>query len=158
MRWCGVSSGIWAVALAVVVPAVALRADYIRLSVPMERSVVPTGDPAVQSPGTSSDANTTHLSVQSDGPNPPGDDQVRPTVPASKLKAEAPPANSGSTVEKPSNDPITTVRPLALQPVHIDSVPEPSSLGVLVVMGAAVLLRRRRLPLRAVPPNPQNQV
>ena len=154
MRWCGVSSGIWGVALAVVLPAVPLRADYIRLSVPMERPVVPAGDPAVQSPGTPSDANTTHLSVQSDGPNPVGDDHLRPTVPASNLKAEAPPANAGSTFEKSPNDQITTVRPLALQPVHIDSVPEPSSLGVLVVMGTAVLLRRRRLTPRAVPPNP----
>lgn len=154
MRWCGANIGIWTVALAIVLPAMPLRADYIRLSVPMERPVVPSGDPALQSPGTSSDANTTHLSVQSDGPNPVGDDHLRATVPASKLKAEPPPANAGSTLEKSSNDTITTVRPLALQPVHIDSVPEPSSLGVLVVMGTAVLLRRRRSALRAVPPNP----
>lgn len=142
MRWCGVSVGIWATALAVLLLAPLSRADYIRLSVPMERPVVPSADPAVQPPGNPSDP--PNLSVQSDGPSPAGDDHSRPAVPATKIKAEAPPASAGSSVEKSSSEPIATIRPLALDPVHIDSVPEPSSLGVLALLGTAVLLRRRR--------------
>ena len=144
MRMCG--AGIWGlfVALTVSLSASALRADYIHLSVPIDGSVVPQRDPAIQ-PSSTSDANTPHLSVGSDeGSAEPAEDHPRPTVPPSKLKAEAPAANSGSSVEKPSNESTATVRPLVLEPVHIESVPEPSSIAMLVLVSGGLLLRRRR--------------
>ena len=144
MRMCGVGTRGFFLALTVFLSASALRADYIRLSVPIDGSVVPQPDPAIQ-PSSTSDASTPHLSVDSDAAfADPAEDHPRPTVPPSKLKAEAPAANSGSSVEKPSNESTTTIRPLVLEPVHIESVPEPSSIAMLALVSCGMLLRRRR--------------
>jgi len=144
MRMCGVGTRGFCVALTVFLSASLLRADYIRLSVPIDGSVVPQRDPAIQPPSTS-DANTPHLSVGSDEASAqPAEDHPRPTIPPSKLKAEAPAANSGSSVEKPANESTATVRPLALEPVHIESVPEPSSIAMLALASCGMLFRRRR--------------